>query len=111
MIALDACLKDEAAYVLLGYSDGGIWAYQYKDGRPTRMESKLYGLMHLAFCGSGIAAIADSEGGIHQALLDYNQRRIYMDWKATMKLNIYCKDIKTDGLIPESIRLRLSDRS
>ena len=112
VIALDVCLKDEAVYVLLGYSDGVIGVYQYKDGMlRSKMESKLYGLMHLAFCGSEIAAIADSEGGIHQALLDYNQRRIHMDWKATMKLSIYCKNIKTDGLIPESIRLRLLDRS
>lgn len=112
VIALDACLKDEEVYVLLGYSDGVIWAYKYKDGMlRTKMESKLYGLVHLAFCGSEIVAITDSEGGIHQALLDYNQRRIHMDWKATMKLSIYCKNIKTDGLIPESIRLRLSDRS
>ncbi len=112
VIALDAYLKNEAVYVLLGYSDGAIWVYQYKDGMlRSKMESKLYGLMHLAFCGSDVAAIADSEGGIHQALLDYNKRQIHMDWKATMKLSIYCKNIKTDGLIPESIRLRLLDRS
>lgn len=110
--ALDICMKDEAVYVLLGYSDGAIWVYQHQDGiLKSKMESKLYGLMHLAFCGSGIAAIADSEGGIHQALLDYKQKRIYMEWKAAMKLSIYCKNIKTDGLIPESIRLRLMDRS
>ncbi len=112
VIALDAYLKDEAVYVLLGYSNGVIWVYQYTNGMITaKMDSKLYGLMNLAFCGTEIASIADSEGGIHQALLDYNQRRIHMDWKATMKLSIYCKNIKTDGLIPESIRLRLLDRS
>lgn len=112
VIALDVCMKAEEVYVLLGYSDGVIRAYQYKDGKlSSKIESKLYGLMHMSFCGSEIAAIADSEGGIHQALLDYNQRRIHMDWKETMKLSIYCKNIKTDGLIPESIRLRLLDRS
>ena len=53
VIALDAYLKDEAVCVLLGYSNGVIWVYQYIDGMlKSKMESKLYGLMHLAFCGS-----------------------------------------------------------
>lgn len=44
VIALDAYLKNEAVYLLLGYSDGVIWVYQYKDGMlRSKMESKLYG--------------------------------------------------------------------
>lgn len=112
MIALAAHVWDGVVCILTGYRDGTIWAYQYEDGRiHTKMEGRLYGLMHLAFCGNETAVFADSEGAVHRALLHYEQRKIQMDWKPEMKLSISCRNIKTDGLIPENIRVRLEERS
>ena len=102
------------AIVALGYDSGEIHVYQcsnYKSELVAKGRGLDYGLSHLVFCGASTLAVANSNGEICLLHISYNKGLISMDTSKVLKLGIYCKGIKTEGLIPEDIRMRLESRA
>ena len=98
----------------LGQDTGEIFVYQCghnKSELVARGRGTGCGLSHLAFCGDAILAAADTNGEIGLLHISYNKGVISMDRSKVLKLGIYCKGTKTEGLIPEEIRLRLERKA
>ncbi len=101
-------------FVALGRETGGIFIYQCglnKSELVAKGRGPDCGLSHLAFCGASILAAANTCGEISLLHISYNKGIISMDRSKVLKLGIYCKGIKTEGLVPEEIRLRLESKA
>ena len=101
-------------FVALGHETGGIFIYQCginKSELVAKGRGSECGLSHLAFCGASLLAAANTCGEICLLHISYNKGTISMDRSKVLKLGIYCKGIKTEGLVPEEIRLRLERKA
>lgn len=101
-------------FVALGHETGGIFIYQCginKSELVAKGRGSERGLSHLAFCGASLLAAANTCGEICLLHISYNKGTISMDRSKVLKLGIYCKGIKTEGLVPEEIRLRLERKA
>lgn len=98
----------------LGHDTGEIFVYRCGDSKSelvARGRGTGSGLSHLVFCGDAILAAADTNGEIGLLHISYNKGVVSMDRSKVLKLGIYCKGIKTEGLVPEEIRLRLESKA
>lgn len=107
----DAWENEGEITITFGYSSGDIILYQYADEHVKfAAEGYLRGLVHVVFCGNERLAAVDLEGTIHMMYLNWQKGELCEDTSKAMKLGIYCRHIKTEGLIPESICERLRER-
>lgn len=108
-VVLAACEKAQEVYAALSCVGGKIYIYCCKEAdiKCVAEGDVKYGITHLTFCGSQVLAAADPEGEIHLIDVNYSEGTLKVKKGDSLKLGIFCRNVKTEGLVPEDIRLRL----
>lgn len=112
LITLDALAQGDGVELAAGCSSGEIFVYRYRQGAASLLaQGRQQGLKYTALCENQSLAAVDGEGAVHLMHWEEGSRQLRREPAETMKLGIYCRNIKTHGLIPETVEKRLRERA
>lgn len=112
LITFDAVVKENGVELAAGCTSGDVFVYKCLQGALHLVaQGRQQGLSHVAFCENQSLAAVDGEGAVHMMYWEETKGHLRHDPADTMKLGIFCRNIKTEGLIPEFVQKRLREHS
>lgn len=112
VITFDASVQGDTIELAAGCSSGDIFVYSCRQGTINlTAQGRQQGLRYTALCGNQSLAAVDGDGAVHMMHWKDGEKQLQQDPSETMKLGIYCRNIKTEGLIPKEVQIRLRERS
>lgn len=65
---------------------------------------KLEGICHIAIAGENDIALGNSDGTVFVVPMEWDTLEVRWEMRRSLRLGIYCRNIRTEGLIPPEVR-------